>query len=228
MEELGLVDAVSDLRHTHQQQQQEQAPAPCRPNPKPRAPAPVAQPTRRSLRGTNAVNEAVNNASIEREPTPALLTLEEYFKANDIDFSGAIRAEGFRGWVNPTVREEFGIASNAQEAWESQGGGKYTRKIDKKGTCMLQQSAELNHYISLTTVAQPSQHTSNPRAGATPRPWLPCSCSRTPTSTFTGTQRPVSRRHRVTGATRSTRCLWPPCASTASAISGASDCAVRV
>lgn len=135
MEELGLVDAVSDLR-TAQQQQQQQAPKTSKPPQsrsfKPRATA--AQPTRRSLRG--AALEPTSNASIAQPapaPVPALLTLEEYFKANNIDYSTAIRAEGFRGWVNPNVREEFGIANSAEEAWQSQGGGAFTRKIDKKG-----------------------------------------------------------------------------------------------
>lgn len=32
------------------------------------------------------------------------------------------------GW-----RRRYGVAGNADEAWESNGGGKFTFKIDKKG-----------------------------------------------------------------------------------------------
>lgn len=135
MQALGLVDAVSDLRATHRQQQAPNTSKPPQQRSfKPRAAATAAQPTRRSLRGGGSTLETTASApAAQQAPAPALLTLQEYFQANDIDYSDAIRAEGFRGWVNPSVREEFGIASNADEAWQSQGGGKFTRKIDKKG-----------------------------------------------------------------------------------------------
>lgn len=129
MEALGLVDAVSDLRATYQQQQ----PKRVLKTSKPRAAAKPIQPTRRSKRGMSNGTDGEDASAPAEEPAPALLTLEEYFKANNIDYSSAIRAEGFRGWVNPTVREMYGIATNAQEAWDSQGGGTFSRKIDKKG-----------------------------------------------------------------------------------------------
>lgn len=37
----------------------------------------------------------------------------------------------FSGWVNPEVREQLGIAGNATEAWEQNGGGKFDRKPSK-------------------------------------------------------------------------------------------------
>jgi hypothetical protein len=37
-----------------------------------------------------------------------------------------------QGWVNPEVCKEFGIAASAHAAWEQNGGGKFSFKIDKK------------------------------------------------------------------------------------------------
>ena len=36
-------------------------------------------------------------------------------------------------WVCPAVCEQYGIASSADDAWESNGGGKFSFKIDKNG-----------------------------------------------------------------------------------------------
>ena len=33
-------------------------------------------------------------------------------------------------WVNPAVRERYGIAENSSEAWEKNGGGAFTWKLD--------------------------------------------------------------------------------------------------
>eukprot|EP00873_Tetraselmis_striata_P014138 jgi/Tetstr1/434402/TSEL_023502.t1 len=46
---------------------------------------------------------------------------------------GDIETDGrFRGWVSPEVCAEYGIAESAEAAWEENGGGKFTFKIDKK------------------------------------------------------------------------------------------------
>ena len=38
-----------------------------------------------------------------------------------------------RRWVCPAVCEQYGIARSADDAWESNGGGKFSFKIDKSG-----------------------------------------------------------------------------------------------
>ncbi len=136
MEELGLLEAVTDLRQTHAQQQQEQQRLRLPPRPRAFASAKLQPPpaVRRSTRGTaTSEPDAAPRQLQEDDVAPALLTLEEFFDANNIDYTNAIRATGFTGWVNPVVRQEYGIAETAADAWESQGGGKFSRKIDKKG-----------------------------------------------------------------------------------------------
>lgn len=36
-------------------------------------------------------------------------------------------------WVNPEICERYGIEANANDAWKQNGGGKYSRKINKRG-----------------------------------------------------------------------------------------------
>ncbi len=63
-----------------------------------------------------------------------LLSLEEYFQLVGQDVSGALVVDGrFHGWVSPAVCERYGIADCAGAAWEGNGGGKFSFKIDKKG-----------------------------------------------------------------------------------------------
>lgn len=63
-----------------------------------------------------------------------LLELEEYFQLIGQDISGALVVDGrYHGWVNPEVCERYGLAGNADEAWEGNGGGTFTFKINKKG-----------------------------------------------------------------------------------------------
>ncbi len=36
-------------------------------------------------------------------------------------------------WVSADIQERYGIASNASDAWEQNGGGTFTRRTDKAG-----------------------------------------------------------------------------------------------
>jgi hypothetical protein len=64
----------------------------------------------------------------------SLLSLEEYFNKVGQDVSGALVVDGrYHGWASPAVCERYGVAGSADEAWEANGGGKFTFKIDKKG-----------------------------------------------------------------------------------------------
>ena len=36
-------------------------------------------------------------------------------------------------WLNPAICERYGVADSADAAWESNGGGKFTFKIDRSG-----------------------------------------------------------------------------------------------
>ena len=38
-----------------------------------------------------------------------------------------------RRWVDPEVCTQYGIAATADEAWEANGGGKFSFKIDRAG-----------------------------------------------------------------------------------------------
>ncbi|KAI9470488.1 MAG: hypothetical protein EXX96DRAFT_653618 [Benjaminiella poitrasii] len=54
-----------------------------------------------------------------------LLTAEEYF--NQEVQERAIKTDGhFKGWVNPTVMQKYGIEATAAEAWEKNGGGNWS------------------------------------------------------------------------------------------------------
>mmetsp|Transcript_2890 Transcript_2890/g.7014 ORF Transcript_2890/g.7014 Transcript_2890/m.7014 type:complete len:278 (+) Transcript_2890:40-873(+) len=83
------------------------------------------------LRGEKPGKESVVDVLDEPEKTE-LLDLEEYFKLNDIDIKDAIRTEGqFNGWLSEDIRSRYGIARNATQAWEENGGGKFKYKISK-------------------------------------------------------------------------------------------------
>ena len=54
-----------------------------------------------------------------------ILTPEEYYKF--LGTSPRVIVDGhFRSWVNPEYVATYGLASNAKEAWDSNGGGKFT------------------------------------------------------------------------------------------------------
>ncbi|KAJ1810922.1 hypothetical protein LPJ75_004157 [Coemansia sp. RSA 2598] len=91
--------------------------------------------TRRSkrLRGENASEEVteIEKAAVETGDFSDLLqTGEEKFGTT----ADAIKVTGhYSGWVEPGVMDRLGIRSNAAEAWESEGGGKFSFK-DPLGT----------------------------------------------------------------------------------------------
>ena len=122
----------------------------------------------------------------------------------------------------------------ADEAWEGEGGGKFSFKIDKSGARAREGGREMQppswaarqvlgaaaprpSPLPAPPLArpQPSPPTCVPRAGVTRAPSPPPSCARTPTLTFIATWRPTSsRRARAQGgvgggvgaAARSRRC----------------------
>ncbi|KAK9845913.1 hypothetical protein WJX81_005815 [Elliptochloris bilobata] len=101
------------------------------------APPPEAlEPTRRSARAWGAepgagADERDGGAAAGSERME-LMELEEYFRWRGMDVSRAIRVDGrYRGWVDPEVCTQYGIAGTADEAWEQNGGGKFTFKIDR-------------------------------------------------------------------------------------------------
>ncbi|KAJ1646885.1 hypothetical protein J3B02_000473 [Coemansia erecta] len=95
----------------------------------------IAVATRRSkrLRGESALEgiTEIEKEAVETGDFSGLLqTGEERFgqTADTIKVSGH-----YGGWVEPGVMERLGIRSNATEAWESEGGGKFSFK-DPLGT----------------------------------------------------------------------------------------------
>ncbi|KAJ2813564.1 hypothetical protein H4S07_000593 [Coemansia furcata] len=93
-------------------------------------------PARRSkrLRGETAepVTEVEERVIEGGDVSELLLGAESHF-ASDV-VSLAIKVEGhYRGWVEHGVMERLGIQGNATEAWESEGGGKFSFK-DPLGT----------------------------------------------------------------------------------------------
>ncbi|KAJ2489600.1 hypothetical protein IWW37_003880 [Coemansia sp. RSA 2050] len=101
----------------------------------PRAGA-VEAPARRSkrLRGETAepVTEVEERVIDGGDVSELLLGAESHFTTDVV--SQAIKVEGhYRGWVESGVMERLGIQGNATEAWESEGGGKFSFK-DPLGT----------------------------------------------------------------------------------------------
>ena len=100
--------------------------------------------TSRRLRGHSAGSESVEgqenieNATLNAandtksvDMPKALVTFEEYFPA-EVQ-AQAIKTTGhFTGWVNKTVQERYSIEGNAADAWEKNGGGKFTFKTSGK------------------------------------------------------------------------------------------------
>ncbi|KAJ1661597.1 hypothetical protein GGF38_003545 [Coemansia sp. RSA 25] len=93
-------------------------------------------PARRSkrLRGESAepTTEIEERVVETGDISELLLGAESHFATEVI--SQAIKVEGhYRGWVEQGVMERLGIQGNATEAWESEGGGKFSFK-DPLGT----------------------------------------------------------------------------------------------
>eukprot|EP01134_Creolimax_fragrantissima_P003665 CFRG3665T1 len=88
--------------------------------------------TSRRLRGhaVEVKGEIENDddaVSEEPKKSGGLKTMEEYF-AERTDINPVKLTGKFTGWVNPEVMERFNIAENARDAWDSNGGGKFSFK----------------------------------------------------------------------------------------------------
>ncbi|KAJ2723501.1 hypothetical protein GGI07_002626 [Coemansia sp. Benny D115] len=105
----------------------------------------TVQPTRRSkrLRGESAGLELITPAELHAVETgdvsELLMTGDQRFAEEQL--AQAIRVTGhYSGWVEPGVMERLGIRGNATEAWESEGGGRFSfadplgtgKKVSKK------------------------------------------------------------------------------------------------
>ncbi|KAJ2746798.1 hypothetical protein GGI20_001029 [Coemansia sp. BCRC 34301] len=93
-------------------------------------------PARRSkrLRGESAepMTEVEERLVETGDVSELLLGAESHFESGVV--SQAIKVEGhYRGWVESGVMARLGIQGNATEAWESEGGGKFSFK-DPLGT----------------------------------------------------------------------------------------------
>ncbi|KAJ1723600.1 hypothetical protein LPJ61_005811, partial [Coemansia biformis] len=87
------------------------------------------EPSRRSKRLRGEVAEPATKAEeqlVETGDVSGLLApAEEYFAESVV--TSAIRVTGhYGGWVEPGVMERLGLKGSAAEAWESQGGGKFS------------------------------------------------------------------------------------------------------
>ncbi|KAK9808530.1 hypothetical protein WJX73_005273 [Symbiochloris irregularis] len=97
------------------------------------------EPTRKSARqggreaGAEAANARLTENFAELDEHAATLSQEDYLKEAGIDTDdNTIRSDGhFHGWVCPEICARYGVAGNAAEAWEQNGGGKFTFKIDR-------------------------------------------------------------------------------------------------
>ncbi|GJQ13671.1 hypothetical protein GpartN1_g5462.t1 [Galdieria partita] len=87
-------------------------------------------------------NEDSCTVHMEEEEADALLDLDVWYEMNNIQPGPWVDGH-YRGWVNEEVRRSLGIATSASEAWESNGGGRFSyrnpcghmdTKSTKKGT----------------------------------------------------------------------------------------------
>ncbi|EME32090.1 hypothetical protein Gasu2_10750 [Galdieria sulphuraria] len=62
---------------------------------------------------------------MEEDEADALIDLDTWCDMNNIQPGPWVDGH-YRGWVNEDVRQSLGIASSASEAWESNGGGKFS------------------------------------------------------------------------------------------------------
>jgi hypothetical protein len=78
----------------------------------------------------NGTDNPEANTEDENVSTDELFDMERYFTEIAPQASQStepLRVDGhFRGWVNPEVAERWGIASNSMEAWNANGGGRFS------------------------------------------------------------------------------------------------------
>ncbi|KAK4522798.1 hypothetical protein GAYE_PCTG30G0688 [Galdieria yellowstonensis] len=95
-------------------------------------------PKRRSARNREVKKSPSENAEILKnhedactihmeaeEDAETLLDLDTWCKMNHIEPGPWVQGH-YHGWVNEEVRQSLGIAASASEAWESNGGGKFS------------------------------------------------------------------------------------------------------
>ncbi|KAJ1919128.1 hypothetical protein H4219_002177 [Mycoemilia scoparia] len=97
---------------------------------------PIATRTSRRLRGEKAdlvVPAISEDSASESFPDPELLSnsglmsAEEFF-TKEI-YEKAIKVTGhYTGWINPELVDKYGLESSAKDAWEKNGGGKFSFK----------------------------------------------------------------------------------------------------
>jgi hypothetical protein len=92
--------------------------------------APVNKRRSSRLKGVQPVKYAESDIVTSNSATTILemdeiLTPEEYYKI--VGITPRVVTDGhFYSWVNPKYVELYGLASNAKDAWNSNGGGKFT------------------------------------------------------------------------------------------------------
>ncbi|KAK9828638.1 hypothetical protein WJX72_001241 [[Myrmecia] bisecta] len=77
-----------------------------------------------------ASDQAISTSNADPERAE-LLELEEFFKWKGQEVEGFQVDGHYHGWVNPAICEKYALAANSEQAWEQNGGGKFTFKIDK-------------------------------------------------------------------------------------------------
>lgn len=108
-----------------------------------KAPAQPRQPVRSSarVRGVAADHslsaddlQAVCTASAHEESgsnAQELMTQQEYIEFTNINPDSISTTGHFTGWVSAAICQQYGIADDAAAAWDQNGGGRFTCKIDK-------------------------------------------------------------------------------------------------
>jgi Myb-like DNA-binding domain len=78
------------------------------------------------------VQPADTHVAHNTEPA-AVMPLADYFKSINQDVTGALQVDGhYHGWVAPDIIEQYGLQGDADAAWEAEGGGAFSFKIDKR------------------------------------------------------------------------------------------------
>lgn len=130
MQELGVEQAAAAVKQSMNSSKRQRTAN------KKKAPAAEAAPapSRRSNRiaaQPAEVSAAEADAAVDADDHAALLTQEQYFTLIGKDMPAEQESDGkFKGWVHPDVCTMYGIAGSAAEAWEANGGGKWSRKPD--------------------------------------------------------------------------------------------------
>lgn len=133
MQELGVEQAAAAVKQSMNASKKPKSGAKKKQKVLPEVPP---APSRHSSRlaAQPAIAEQLAQAALDQAENPehaSLLTQEEYFKLTDQEFAPAMKSDGsFKGWVCPKVCERYGIAGSSDEAWEANGGGKWSWKPD--------------------------------------------------------------------------------------------------